>query len=62
MRNLIGDEAAQWREILAEPDLCLHLYGKVEARPGPQNGPCHARLPRDAEPRLSCERASALTA
>ena len=38
MRNLIGDEAAQWREILAEPDLCLHLYGKVEVRPGRKMG------------------------
>lgn len=38
MRNLIGDEAAGWREILAEPDLCLHLYGKVEARPGRKMG------------------------
>ncbi len=37
MRNLIGDEAAGWREILADPDLCLHLYGKMEIRPGRKN-------------------------
>jgi 5-(carboxyamino)imidazole ribonucleotide synthase len=38
MRNLIGEEAADWREILAEPDLSLHLYGKMEARPGRKMG------------------------
>ncbi|MGD0719943.1 MAG: 5-(carboxyamino)imidazole ribonucleotide synthase [Roseiarcus sp.] len=38
MRNLIGAEAARWREILAEPDLSLHLYGKMEARPGRKMG------------------------
>jgi 5-(carboxyamino)imidazole ribonucleotide synthase len=38
MRNLIGEEAADWREILAEPDQSLHLYGKVEARPGRKMG------------------------
>ncbi len=38
MRNLIGEEAAEWREILAEPDLSLHLYGKMEVRPGRKMG------------------------
>ncbi len=38
MRNLIGEEAANWPDILAQPELRLHLYGKVEARPGRKMG------------------------
>jgi len=38
MRNLIGADATRWRDILAEPDSCLHLYGKMEARPGRKMG------------------------
>ncbi len=38
MKNLIGDEAGAWREILAEPGAKLHLYGKAEARPGRKMG------------------------
>ncbi len=38
MRNLIGEEADAWLDILAEPDLRLHLYGKLEARPGRKMG------------------------
>jgi 5-(carboxyamino)imidazole ribonucleotide synthase len=38
MRNLIGVEAESWRDILADPGLHLHLYGKVEARPGRKMG------------------------
>jgi 5-(carboxyamino)imidazole ribonucleotide synthase len=38
MRNLIGEEADDWRDILAEPDMSLHLYGKLEARPGRKMG------------------------
>jgi len=38
MRNLIGEEAARWREVLSDPDLCLHLYGKMEIRPGRKMG------------------------
>ena len=38
MRNLIGEDAANWRNVLAEPGLHLHLYGKVEARPGRKMG------------------------
>ena len=34
MTNLLGDEVDQWRKLAAEPDQRLHLYGKVEARPG----------------------------
>jgi 5-(carboxyamino)imidazole ribonucleotide synthase len=38
MTNLIGDEAQQWRTIVAEPGARLHLYGKRKARPGRKMG------------------------
>jgi 5-(carboxyamino)imidazole ribonucleotide synthase len=37
MRNLIGDDANGWAEILAEPSAHLHLYGK-HVRPGRKMG------------------------
>jgi 5-(carboxyamino)imidazole ribonucleotide synthase len=38
MVNLIGAEALAWQERAADPGLCLHLYGKREARPGRKMG------------------------
>ena len=38
MRNLIGEDAHQWREILADPANHLHLYGKHGARAGRKMG------------------------
>lgn len=38
MTNLIGDDAARWADLAAEPGLHLHLYGKHEARPGRKMG------------------------
>jgi len=38
MRNLIGEESGDWREILADRASHLHLYGKKEARPGRKMG------------------------
>jgi 5-(carboxyamino)imidazole ribonucleotide synthase len=38
MRNLIGDEAHDWPEILSDPANHLHLYGKAAARPGRKMG------------------------
>lgn len=38
MRNLIGGEVEQWRELLAQDGACLHLYGKSEIRPGRKMG------------------------
>jgi 5-(carboxyamino)imidazole ribonucleotide synthase len=38
MKNLIGDEVNQWRDIAADPMVKLHLYGKAEARPGRKMG------------------------
>ncbi len=38
MRNLIGEDAGAWLEILSDPSVHLHLYGKSEARPGRKMG------------------------
>ncbi|MBX3594818.1 5-(carboxyamino)imidazole ribonucleotide synthase [Sphingomonas sp.] len=38
MENLIGDDADRWRDLLAEADAHLHLYGKRDARPGRKMG------------------------
>lgn len=38
MENLIGEQANNWREILAEPGARPHLYGKRDIRPGRKMG------------------------
>ncbi|MEO4000785.1 5-(carboxyamino)imidazole ribonucleotide synthase [Mesorhizobium sp. CAU 1732] len=38
MENLIGDDVLRAPQLLAEPDVVLHLYGKAEARPGRKMG------------------------
>ena len=38
MKNLVGDDAASWLEVLRDPEAKLHLYGKAEARPGRKMG------------------------
>ncbi|MGD9804573.1 MAG: 5-(carboxyamino)imidazole ribonucleotide synthase [Hyphomicrobiaceae bacterium] len=38
MRNLIGQDVDAWPSIAAEPQACLHLYGKREAREGRKMG------------------------
>ena len=38
MENLIGEEAHAWRALAEEPQACVHLYGKREARPGRKMG------------------------
>lgn len=38
MENLIGDEAEEWQEILADPAAHLHIYGKGETRAGRKMG------------------------
>lgn len=38
MKNLVGDAVEKWPEILAEPGAKLHLYGKLESRPGRKMG------------------------
>ena len=38
MHNLIGDDVKRWAEYLADPNACLHLYGKAEIRAGRKMG------------------------
>jgi len=38
MRNLIGAQVDEWEALLREPGICLHLYGKHEARSGRKMG------------------------
>lgn len=38
MENLIGDEVEQAETLAGEPGVILHLYGKIEARPGRKMG------------------------
>ncbi len=38
MHNLIGDDIQRWQQILQDPQACLHLYGKTEARAGRKMG------------------------
>jgi 5-(carboxyamino)imidazole ribonucleotide synthase len=38
MTNLIGRDALSWQRLAAEPGVCVHLYGKNEARPGRKMG------------------------
>ena len=47
MENLIGDEVEAWRAVALEPNACVHLYGKHEARPGRKMGHATRISPRD---------------
>jgi 5-(carboxyamino)imidazole ribonucleotide synthase len=38
MDNLIGEEVNRWAELVAQPDLHVHIYGKGEPRPGRKMG------------------------
>ena len=38
MDNLIGEDVDRWPELVAEPGLHVHIYGKKEARPGRKMG------------------------
>jgi 5-(carboxyamino)imidazole ribonucleotide synthase len=38
MDNLIGDDLERWPELVTDPDLHVHIYGKGEARPGRKMG------------------------
>ena len=46
MLNLIGSEADAWSQLAAEPGVCLHLYGKREARDGRKMGHVTRLFPR----------------
>lgn len=45
MTNLLGAEADDWAEQVADPDMHLHLYGKAEAREGRKMGHVTRLLP-----------------
>ena len=66
MANLLGDlwEGGEpdWAAALAFPDVKLHLYGKVDGPPGPQDGtPDGPRRLTPAEAReLVCSRRARL--
>ena len=38
MTNILGQEIDNWAEFAANPDTCVHLYGKPEAREGRKMG------------------------
>ena len=38
MENLVGAAVSQWRRLLGERGVALHLYGKAEERPGRKMG------------------------
>ena len=38
MDNLIGPDIERWLELVADPNLHVHIYGKGEARPGRKMG------------------------
>jgi len=38
MDNLLGDAIERWPELLKDPDVKLHLYGKADAKPGRKMG------------------------
>jgi 5-(carboxyamino)imidazole ribonucleotide synthase len=46
MTNLLGPEINRWRELSAEPDVRLHVYGKGEARRGRKMGHFNRLTPR----------------
>ncbi len=51
MWNLIGDDVNHWNEIVARPDMSLHLYGKAEARAGRKMGHITRLFPLDQKPK-----------
>ena len=52
MRNLIGNDADHWQEILDHPDMKLHLYGKAEARAGRKMGHVTRLFPLGTPPKV----------
>jgi 5-(carboxyamino)imidazole ribonucleotide synthase len=46
MTNLIGSQVEAWRDLAAEPDARLHLYGKRQVRPGRKLGHVNRLFPR----------------
>ena len=38
MKNLIGEDIEKWEEFVKDPDTKIHIYGKLDARPGRKMG------------------------
>jgi len=38
MKNLIGEDVNNWEEFIQDPDTKIHIYGKLDARPGRKMG------------------------
>lgn len=49
MLNLIGDDINIVKDYLAKPDACVHLYGKLEARPGRKMGHINLLKPKSGK-------------
>jgi 5-(carboxyamino)imidazole ribonucleotide synthase len=49
MTNLIGDDAADWQTILADPEANFNLYGKTKALPGRKMGHITRLYPRGSQ-------------
>ncbi|MEE2525614.1 5-(carboxyamino)imidazole ribonucleotide synthase [Hyphobacterium sp. HN65] len=45
MTNLIGEDVSPWLDLASEPDVCLHLYGKRDTRPGRKMGHINRLFP-----------------
>lgn len=52
MKNLIGNDADEWPEILYNPENKLHLYGKKEARPGRKMGHVNRLYAKGSNPEV----------
>jgi len=50
MKNLIGDDARDWRALAADPAVHLHLYGKSEIRAGRKMGHVTRLFPLGSNP------------
>jgi 5-(carboxyamino)imidazole ribonucleotide synthase len=49
MENLIGDQVDRWPVLIADPGARLHLYGKLETRPGRKMGHVTRLLARTSQ-------------
>jgi 5-(carboxyamino)imidazole ribonucleotide synthase len=45
MNNLIGADINAWPDLAATPDVCVHIYGKRDARPGRKMGHATTLIP-----------------
>ena len=53
MTNLIGEDAADWAGLSADPTCAVHLYGKAEIRPGRKMGHVNRIYPLGKRPEVT---------